>query len=189
MRNHALRSRRGVTLIEGMISTVILLTGMVGILQGLAFASMQNTMANRQTRASIIAQELIVSLEQQGRAQLYASGGLFTSAECSTSVGTLGNFRGDLAGPSGELPPSIAGYTVCFIAFDSKSAFQSITPGYTTQDRAVYERMVAVYTSAANPALTYVGVNVGWKDGGFTRIAKRFTAIIDTNVNQTNLEF
>ena len=192
MRAPLRRSRRGVTLIEGLISTVILLIGMVGVLQGLGVATVQNSMANRHTRASIIAQELITAIEQQGRARALTSGsGLFATPACNTSFTTLGNFRGDLAGSAGELPPHLVsqGFTACDIDFDAQSGFQTMTPGYTATDRTLYERMVAVYRHPTNNEILYVGVNVGWRDGGRVRIVKRFTAIYDTTTNQTNLEF
>lgn len=187
--------QRGVTLIEGLISTVILLTGMVGILQGLAVASVQNSMANRHTRASTIAQQLISAIEQQGRARLLAStpAGLFHSSNCSTTLPTaVAPFVGDLVAS----PPSFTGslgwstVTYCYIDFDSRSAaFLSLTPGYTAQDDNTYQRLIAVYQRPSNPEVMYVGVNVGWRDGGRVRIVKRFTAIYDTATNQTNLEF
>lgn len=187
------RSRRGVSLIEGLVSTVILLTGMVGVLQGLMIASVQNTMANRHARASIIAQELMGSIEQQGKARLTGTGGLFASAQCVAFGSLSANtklFKGDL----NPMPASLTtlGFTTapCFVDFDSLgSSFTMVTPGYDSSDDTVYTRLIAVYVHPTNPAVMYVGVNVGWKDGGKVRIVKRFTAIYDTTTNQTNLEF
>lgn len=189
------RSTRGVTLIEGLISTVILLIGMVGVLQGLAVASMQNSMANRHTRASIIAQELMGVVEQQGRARLLDSvSGLFTPPRCTAATSlsaTTQTFLGDL----NPLPPSLSGlgFTpagMCFIDFDAQSAaFRALTPAYSTLDDTVYSRVIAVYQHPTDPSVLYVGVDVGWRDAGRVRIAKRFTAIYDTATNQTNLEF
>lgn len=181
------------------MSTLILLTGMVGVLQGLAIASVQNTMANRHARASIIAQELMGSIEQQGRARLVGSGGLFTAGQCGalTSLSaTTQLFAGDLS----PMPPSLtaAGFTnaPCFIDFDSlatSTGFKKVTPGYNADDDFIFTRLIAVYQAPALPDGTnppmYVGVNIGWRDGGRVRIVKRFTAIYDTATNQTNLEF
>lgn len=187
-------SRRGVSLIEGLISTVILLTGMVGVLQGLAIASVQNSMANRHTRASIIAQELMGSIEQQGRARLLGTGGLFASAQCGTYTALTTPtkaFIGDLT----PVPPSLTarGFTTaasCYVDFDALGAtLKKVTPGYVTGDDATFTRIIAVYQHPTNPEVMYVGVNVGWRDGGRVRVVKRFTAIYDTSTNQTNLEF
>ena len=174
------------------MATVILLVGMVGILQGLAFASIQNSMANRSGRASVIAQQLISAIEQQGRANLTATSGLFGATACVSSIpGTVSAFSGELT----PLPPSLAaqGFTaakMCFIDFDASSAaFKSLTPGYTTQDNTTYQRLVVVYQHPTVPDVIYVGVNVGWRDGGRVRISKRFTALYDTAANQTNLDF
>lgn len=185
-------SRRGVSLIEGLVATLVLLLGVVGVLQGLAIASVQNSMANRHTRASVIAQELISAIEHQGRARLLATtptAGLFTSTNC---LGTLPNlmvpFKGDLSPVPSAL--SGAGFSACYINFDALgNAFTALTPAYNTQDNTTYSRLVAVYTNSTNSEILYVGVNVGWRDGGQVRIVKRFTALYDTAVNQTNLEY
>lgn len=188
-------SRRGVTLIEGLMSTMILLIGMVGVLQGLAVASVQNSMANRHTRASIIAQQLISAIEQQGRTRLFAD--LFSATNCVSTIPTaVADFQGDLVSSPASFTAAApglgwTGVTTCFIDFDSRSAaLRSLTPGYTQQDDDTYQRLIAVYQrSPTNPEVVYVGVNVGWRDGGRVRIVKRFTAIYDTSTNQTNLEF
>lgn len=184
------QTRRGVSLIEGLISTAILLTGMVGVLQGLAIASVQNSMANRHTRASIIAQELMAAIEQQGRSRLLGTGGLFSGSTCvavtSLSAATQA-FKGDLS----PLPPSLSAFTTnCFVDFDAAGAtLTKVTPGYDANDNNTYTRVVAVYQDPTNADVMYVGVNVGWKDGGQVRIVKRFTAIYNTGTNQSNLEF
>ncbi len=184
----SLRNRRGVTLIEGLISTLILLVGMVGVLQGLTIASVQNSMANRHTRASIIAQELMGSIEQQGRARLMtASTGLFM-ANCVTS-NPLATYKGDLDVTTAALTGQ--GFTPCFIDLDATAnvGFQPMTPGYkVTVDGRTYKRLITVYKNT-NPEVMYVAVNVGWRDGGQVRVVKRFTAIYDTTTNQTNLDF
>lgn len=186
------RSPRGVTLLEGLIATMILLIGMVGVLQGLAIASVQNAMANRHTRASVIAQELVSAVEHQGRARLVASGGLFSGSACApTPPPGVAPFQGELQ----PLPPSLAarGFdaaNACFIDFDALGvAFRALTPGYTAQDDTTYQRLVAVYRHPTNSEVLFIGVNVGWRDAGQVRLAKRFTALYDTSINQTNLEF
>lgn len=185
-------STRGVSLIEGMIATMVLLVGMVGVLQGLAIASAQNSIANRHTRASIIAQQLATAIEQQGRARLLATSGLFATGQCASTVpGAIAPYIGDLA----PLPPSLSaqGFTAagtCYVDFDALgAAYRDMTPGYGTQDDATYRRVVVVFQHPTVPDIIYVGVNVGWRDAGQVRIVKRFTAVYDTTTNQTNLEF
>jgi hypothetical protein len=185
-------SRRGVSLIEGMVATLVLLLGVVGVLQGLAIASVQNSMANRHTRASVIAQEVISAIEQQGRARLFAttpSAGLFTSTNC---LGTVPNAVAAFKGELNPVPSALsgAGFSACYIDFDSLgTGFTALTPAYSAQDNTTYSRLIAVYTNSTNSEILYVGVNVGWRDGGRVRVVKRFTALYDTAVNQTNLEY
>jgi hypothetical protein len=189
---------RGVTLLEGMISTVILLVGMVGVLQGVAIASQQNAIANRHMRASIIANELIAGIEQNGRARNIAAGGLFVSPQCQPTIPMAAvPFTGELqpmpASFGAGAAPMLgwgAATNVCFIDFDSLApALKAITPGYTADDDTTYTRLVGVFTHATNTEVTYVMVNVGWRDAGQVRIVKRVTAIYNTAVNGTNLEY
>jgi Tfp pilus assembly protein PilV len=193
MRAPVRSSRRGVTLIEGLMSTMILLTGMVGVLQGLAVASVQNSMANRHTRASVIAQQLISAIEHQGRARLLGTGGIFASTNCVSSPGAAAAFQGDLVTtPASFASMGWATVTTCYVDYDARGAvvpaLLALTPGYTQQDNDTYTRLVAVYQTS-NPEVMYVGVNVGWRDAGRVRIVKRFTAIYDTATNQTTLEY
>jgi type II secretory pathway pseudopilin PulG len=194
------RGPRGVTLLEGLISTVILLTGMIGVLQGVAVASQQNAIANRHLRATIIAHELMTAIEQQGRARLLASGsGLFVSPQCGTHASlppAVQTYVGDLyptpaSFGTGTLNLSWGASTQsCYINFDGLgAAYRAMTPGYTTQDDTTYTRTVAVFSHATDPEVMYVGVTVGWRDAGRDRVVKRVTALYDTTTNQTNLEF
>lgn len=182
-------NRRGVTLIEGLVSSVILLIGMTGVLQGIIVASLQNSMANRRTRASIIGAELSGAIEREGRERLFATGGLFTSATCTAGYPTtLDDFRGDFTG----VPSNLAGFNVCYIDLDTLVAgglFPQLTPAYSAGDARVFKRLMAVYFNPTNEEITYVGINVGWREGGSARVVERFTALYSTQVNQTNLEF
>lgn len=197
--NTRLRAPRGVSLLEGLIATLILLTGMVGVLQGVAVASLQNSMATRQARASTIATELIAAMEGQGRKRLLGTLGLFITPQCSSTVPSgVTAFTGSLTSTPGAAsapPPSLTaqGFTAgqtCYIDFDALGAsYRGLTPGYSLQDNTTYQRMVAVWQHPTNPEVLYVGVNVGWRDAGQVRLVKRFTAIYDTSTNQTNLEF
>jgi hypothetical protein len=191
------RSARGVTLLEGLISTVILLTGIVGVLQGVIIASQQNGMANRHTRASIIAQELLTAVEAQGRARnTTASSGLFDGTRCVARTSLPAAVQ-PFTGSMFPTPPSFAasapglGWTstsVCFINFDAATAFTNLTPGYTTSDDAIFTRVIGVFRGPS-PEVMFVGVNVGWRDAGRIRSLTRMTAIYDTATNQTNLEY
>ncbi len=179
------RQPRGVTLLEGLISSVILLTGMVGVLQGVMVASTQNAIANRQTRASVVASELLSAIEMQRRERLFAVGGLFASCTALPLPTPLQPYAGTLD----PMPPGLAGFTGCYVDFDAAAAFQGITPGYTTTDRGVFERVLIVYRNTTNDEVVYVGVNVGWRDSGRIRVIQRMTSLYNTTINQTNLEF
>ena len=53
----------------------------------------------------------------------------------------------------------------------------------------VFRRILIVYRNIANDEVLYVGLNVGWRDAGSVRLIKRMTALYNTTLNQTNLEF
>lgn len=192
------RHSHGVTLLEGMISTVILLTGIIGVLQGLVVATQQNSMANRQTRASVLAAEVLSMVQAQGRANNLAAGGLFATSNCKafTSLpAAVQNFGGDLY----PVPPSFTaaspglawpGVSACYVDLDGSAGLLALTPGYSSADDAIYTRVLAVYQSTgSNPEIMFIGVNIGWRDAGRIRNVKRLSAIYDISVNQTNLEF
>lgn len=183
------RSRRGVTLAEGLISTVILLVGMVGVFQGLLVASSQNSMANRRTRATVMAAELASSIEHQGHARLFGAGGLFTGANCTAAYPTtLDKFRGDFTG----VPANMASWSVCYVDVDTAvtlPAFEKLTTAYSAEDGKIFKRVLAVYTDVAQPAVMFIGINVGWREMGGTKVVERFSALYDTSINQTNVEF
>lgn len=181
------RSARGVTLVEGLMASVILLVGMVGVFQGVIIASTQNSMANRRSRASAIAGELANSLDAQGRERLLAGGGLLTTAGgcAATYPAALANYRGDFTG----VPANFATLSVCYVDVDAVTGFNTLTPAYSTEDRNIFKRVLAVYTNPTDPAVAYVGINVGWREYGSGRVVERFTALYDPVTNQTNVEF
>jgi hypothetical protein len=82
-----LRARRGVSLIEGLTASVVLLAGLIGVFQGVIVASRQNSVAGRMQRGAAIASEVREAMEAQGRRRLTDPGGVFT--QCSTSIDAL----------------------------------------------------------------------------------------------------
>jgi len=188
-------SRRGVTLIEGMIATVILLVGMVGIFQGMLIASVQNSMANRRTKATGLASELLASIDRKGYAWV-------NNLACSTTAPTT-------LGPSGSTVPYVtnkvqgtfAPYpSVCYIDVEKGGTqglpIQALTPSFNNSptDSLQFRRLVTIYrgapaSSADYYGVIYVAVSVEWREGGSARVVEKLTALNDTAVNQTNIEF
>lgn len=68
-------SRRGMSLVEGMISMGVLVIGILGALQGILFASQQNAVAGRLARATSMAAQIRLGLEAQGRTKLLSATG------------------------------------------------------------------------------------------------------------------
>lgn len=186
---------RGVTLLEGLIASVVLLTGMVGVLQGVLIASQQNSMASRHTRAAVIARELLAGLERQGRARLFTG----STAPLGNTL-CVGSPSAALAPYTGGLeaaPSNLTGFTGCVVDWDqlvsTRPELRALTPGYVStaapgEDDDLFTRVVAAYVNPANSELAWVAVAVSWREAGRVRTVKHFTAVYDTAVNQTNVE-
>ncbi len=183
-----MRTRRGVTLIEGMVATVILLVGMVGVFQGMIVASLQNASANRRTRAAAIAAETTAALEQLGRANVINAGGALLP------IGTsgLGTLAGDLQTELVKYAPaSLPGYLgATYLDVDNADPNNPLvlrTPGYGERDAELFERVVAVYVSddLITRPVVQVNVSVGWREAGRWKVVNRLTSFYDTS--QQNL--
>ena len=181
------RNARGVTLLEGLIAMVILVTGVVGVFQGVAIASQQNVIADRFTRAAIIGQELSSAVSLRGLGRNTAASGLFSNPLCTGSPSTgLAPYVNDLTVAATNL--NAQGFTtVCYVDVDTDAP--TLTPGYSTDDDTQFTRALAVYTNPGNPDFVYVGVVVSWRATGRVMSTKRFVALYDTSRNQTNVEF
>lgn len=190
-----MKTRRGVTLIEGMVATMILLIGLVGIFQGMIVASSQNASANKRTRAASIAAELTSAAEMYGRTNTV---GLVTLSSVPTGAATPANTnlmssRHEAAFKSIFDPVAATGVTLKYYFPDSTNpgtlpvnALQSRTPAFTAEDDKVFQRMVATYTANG---VTYVMVAVAWNDTGFVKTVTRTTAFYDSTANLTGIEY
>ena len=85
MRHTQHSMRRGMSLVEGMISMGVLVIGILGALQGILFASQQNAVASKLARATSMAAQIRLGIESQGRVKLKA--GMLTSS--CTAVGSV----------------------------------------------------------------------------------------------------
>ena len=177
------RKNRGATLIEGMVATVVIMFGMVGVIQGLLVASRQNSLANRTTRGAEIAHTIKTALEERRFGNLFDAdaGGILTGGNCVT---TLDDYLGEL--PSGA---------TCTVDLDAIEAAadeaDKLVPGYPAGDAETYRRVAAVYTDASEPALRYIAVVVSWGSGvgraHYQELAAMYDATLDGN--QTEVEF
>ena len=95
-----------------MIATVILLVGMVGVFQGMLIASVQNSMANRRTRAAGIAAELMSALQQQGYARVTA---LACDGTMPSDLGPTGSTLPYTPNKLKTVPSALSNFTRCFI--------------------------------------------------------------------------
>ncbi len=197
-RRPTLRAPRGVSLIEGLAASAVLLLGLVGVLQGVVFASTQNSMAGRLTRAGAINQQMIAGLQSRGRARLVdAATGIFKSGTCITAPPSNSTvLQGGTVEAVGDLypkPPGLAAPVVgCYVDLDAydtaATAANKIMPGYDAVDASVFKRSIVYFADPADTALSWVGVVTSWKDGGRIRTMEQFFTLYDPAVNQTGVE-
>lgn len=101
-------SQRGVTLLEGMMASVVLLLGLVGILNGIIFAARQNSVANKMVRAGALANRIRAGLMTQGPGRFNANA--VTTSRCTS--GNIDSYKTDGRLPAfdaSSLPSGISG--------------------------------------------------------------------------------
>jgi hypothetical protein len=179
---------RGSTLIEGLISTTVLIIGIVGAFQGIVQASTQNTVAGRLARATAMAAQVRLSLERQTLKKMTTGTGLLTATYCAAPSAGLNPLTDNLYNLS---DPNIA--SICLVDLDVAdpllAAADKIVPRYDLAADATNGsfRRVLVYMKAAAPADAslprnpdVVGVVISVKEGAGRRVfVKQFASFFD----------
>ncbi len=183
-----LAARRGITLIEGMVASVVLLIGLVGVFQGILVASRQNTLANLTTHASGIASQVRVSLDVMGALRLLGprpggTGGFIETSRCTSDD----NVRA-LAGGLQNLTPGADRWTVrCILDLDQAERTAApaarLLPGYPAQDAERFRR-VLVWVSRVDPksevTVEQISVVVSWNELGGRRFVIQHLSLYDS---------
>jgi hypothetical protein len=190
-------AQRGVSLIEGMTASVVLLIGLVGVFQGIVVASRQNSMANRATRASGIASQVRMALDSLGRARVIGTPenpGLLSGEGCTPSDEVL-----PLAGGLESLEPDTteAWAVRCILDLDAReeeaSPSERLLPSYPSEDGHAYRRVVVVIEKPdelTGVQVHQVAVVVSWLELGQRRFVRQFLGFYDAGPfgNETNVE-
>ncbi len=196
-RNRA--ASRGVSLIEGMTASVVLLIGLVGVFQGIVVASRQNSMANQATRASGIASQTRMALDSLGRARAIGTPqlpGILSGSACTATpeVKALAGGLENLKPETGEQ------WTVrCIFDLDAyeKASLPAnrLLPGYPDADANRYRRIVVVVEKPdkeTSVAVHQVTVVVSWTELGRRRFVRQYFGFYDYDPgpfgNGTNVE-
>jgi Tfp pilus assembly protein PilW len=189
--------QRGVSLIEGMTASVVLLIGLMGVFQGIVVASRQNSMANRATRASGVASQVRVALDTLGRARVIGSPespGMLSGAGCTANDEVRA-----LAGGMESLEPGTgdAWSVRCIFDLDAyeteAAASQKLLPGYSASDFDHYRRVLVVIEKPdelTGVAIHQVTVVVSWLEMGRRRFVRQYFGFYDPGPfgNETNVE-
>lgn len=186
---------RGVSLIEGMTASVVLLIGLVGIFQGILVASRQNIMANHATRASGIASQVRVALDTLGSARVIGTAerpGLLSGESCDPGEDVRA-----LAGGMETLEPTEddAWRVSCIFDLDAyektASASQRLLPSYAADDLNYYRRVLVVIDKQdAGVTVNQVTVVVSWVEMGKRRFVRQYFGFYDSGPfgNETYVE-
>lgn len=181
MHTERVRVARGVTLLEALISTLVLLAGLVGVLQGVLFASRQNHSALAISEAASIASQVRAGMTWQGRTRLVSSSpvGLLDAARCDPSLAPL-------AGTLETLAPA-----PCFVDLDAFDAAPpdtgwEIIPGYSDRSEAIYRRVLVWQTG--NPTLESVSVVVSWLEGGVRQFHQQYLSLYNAQANGAGMD-
>jgi hypothetical protein len=188
-RNRA--AQRGVSLIEGMTASVVMLIGLMGVFQGLIVASRQNAMANHATRASGVASQVRGGLDALGRSRVLS---LLSGSRCTTKSDVL-----ELAGGMESLKPESADpWTVrCILDFDEYEltayGADRLLPGYAASDMGSYRRVLVLIErrdAEADVTVHEVTVVVSWTEMGQRKFARQYLGFYDPGPfgNRTNVE-
>lgn len=199
--------QRGMSIIEGLMASLVLLLGMLGVIRGIVVASQQNTMANLMTRAGAITSQVRVGLENQGRDRLINGPlPLFAGGNCMAPNAPNATLAGGLEDTT--LANDVtAGWTrLCIVDFDAaedaRAANDKIVSGYAPDDRTSYRRFVVLFQT--NDTVTdpetgqvrtvranQVAIVVSWMAAGQRVFSRRFVGFYDsgaTNGNSTRID-
>lgn len=180
------RAQRGVSLIEGMTASVVLLIGLVGVFQGIIVASRQNSMANRATRAAGIASQVRVALDTAGRGRLIGTPGnpgILAGSECSPGEDVKA-----LAGGLESLSPGTGDAWAVRCIFDldahekTVTAAQKLMPGYAALDWETFRRVLVVIEKPdemSGVQMHQVAIVVSWSELGQRRFVRQYIGFYD----------
>ncbi|HET9451112.1 MAG TPA: prepilin cleavage protein [Aggregicoccus sp.] len=172
---------RGMSLVEALAASAILLIGLTAALQGVLTASRQNAMAGRMARGDSVAQQVRASLESLGRDRVAA---LF--ADCATDAEVLA-----LAGGLQSLPASEA--AVCVVDLDAHddaptAASPVLVPGYLARNRELLRRVLVRIRPVGDTSAEQVAVVVSWRDLAQRQFLPLFLGLYDPAVNDARVE-
>jgi Tfp pilus assembly protein PilW len=177
--------RRGVSLIEGMVASVVLLIGLVGVFQGIMVASQQNTLANLTTRGAGVAAQARVVLDVMGPERVLGrtpgTDGLLKDNECTNSASVKA-----LAGGLESVAPTADWRVRCVFDLDAyekaRQPADQLMPGYAQADADRFRRvLVWISRREGDFNVDEVAVVVSWNEVGRRRFVKQFLSFYDAS--------
>lgn len=192
--------QRGVSLIEGLFASLVLLLGLVGVLQGILHASRQNSVANKMVRAGAIAHRVRAALITQGPTVLRSGmldGTNCTSGNFSTKADLLDGYTSSnlnnppmttCTGTSSCVTTTMSLTATCVVHLSGEGGVDTATTGATmligdlrSFDKDTFN-VALVRFDNSNGRTDGVNIVVSWLDGGQRRFHTQFVAFYDTTV-------
>lgn len=172
-------NQRGVSLLEGMMASLVLLFGLVGVLNGVIFAMRQNSTATKMVRAGAIATRVRASLTNQGAERVRAN----TSGSCTTGLFSDTTQQQYL---DGFTAASVSGYTLCAMNLgnfeDSSTPATTVDSSTRAHDREVFQVMLVRFDNSTTNRTEGVTIIVSWLDGLTRRSHSQYVAFYDPTV-------
>jgi hypothetical protein len=188
-------NKRGQSLLEGLIASVVLVIGITGVLQSVLVSSAQNAGAGRITEAAAITQQLVNGIQRHDIRQLKASG-LLNGTRCTTDATLLtyaGNIQslGTLTGGSTVctkgncVTSNIVTALPCVVDLDAYeqdtgvAVNRKLVPGYDFATRysattpAGYKRLAVVFDNETASRTINITLVTSFLDGGVRRFMQR----------------
>jgi hypothetical protein len=190
-------AQRGMSIIEAMIASVVLLIGLMGVFQGLLVASRQNANANQATRASGVASQVRGELDTLGGVRVVGVPGytgLLTGADCNPSMEVAA-----LTGGLEKLRPVDGEAWAVRCIFDLDAYERSVPdghrllPGYTEADFGRFRRVLVMIEKpdeVTGVPIHQVIIVVSWMEMTQRRYVRQYVSFYNSGSlgNETHVE-
>ncbi len=153
------RAQRGASLVEAMMGLVVFTVGILGLLQANALASSQNAFAYRQSSASLIARDVIDTLERlpYSHPALTVGNHTYQSDWGATEMPMMGA-TASVLGTDGKLPSGKSMHDVSWVVTEKLDASGALVEARLVQINIKFnipganQKTVTFYTAKYNPA-------------------------------------
>lgn len=172
------RGQRGVTLIEVMAASVVMLIGVLGLLSAHITAATQNFSAARHARAVAIAEDVTAAV-----ARWQYNDARIANSNTANDASVIESGRMYAAPVAADFDTDLNAAAVGAAPVLSNASLDFNTDGANDPDFQRFLTVAPMMDAAGNVIGRQVGVVVAWQDGAAWRQYVRFTAKYDPSLN------